>query len=329
MNSLPIIDVSPLVENANDTSAVAVEIREACTNIGFFYITGHGIDESLQNQLELLSQKFFELPESVKNSIRMEYGGKAWRGYFSVGEELTSNIPDQKEGLYFGKELLPNHPLVKAQTPLHGSNLFPNELKNFKSVVLEYIDKMEKLGHALMKGLSASLGLAPDYFHQHYTNDPLILFRIFHYPPVDYSKTNKKYWGVGEHTDYGVLTILKQDLVGGLQVKSNNKWIDAPPIKNTFVCNIGDMLERMTKGLYQSTAHRVKNESGKSRMSFPLFFDPNYFAEVLPLPIENTAIKNNNQKRWDNANVHEFKGTYGEYLLQKVGKVFPELKNKV
>ena len=147
----------------------------------------------------------------------------------------------------------------------------------------------------------------------------MVLFRIFHYPPVTGDA-----WGVGEHTDYGVLTILRQDEVGGLQVKSPAGWVDAPPVPGSFVCNIGDMLDRMTGGFYRSTPHRVRNVSGRSRLSFPVFFDPNFHARVVAINPDLDGQDDRHQ-RWDGANVHEFSGTYGDYILSKVAKVFPQL----
>lgn len=134
---------------------------------------------------------------------------------------------------------------------------------------------------------------------------------------------------MGEHTDYGLLTILKQDDLGGLQVKTRSGWIDAPPIANSFVCNIGDMLDRLTGGLYRSTPHRVKNVSGRSRLSFPFFFDPNFNAELHPIEIKGAKVDDNKNERWDKASVHEFRGTYGDYVLSKVAKVFPQLRQEV
>jgi isopenicillin N synthase-like dioxygenase len=126
---------------------------------------------------------------------------------------------------------------------------------------------------------------------------------------------------VGEHTDYGLLTLLAQDDVGGLQVKTPQGWNEAPPIDGALVCNIGDMLDRMTGGTYRSTPHRARNVSGRGRLSFPFFFDPGWNAEILPLP----TARDDSAERWDRANVHAFSGTYGDYLLGKVSKVFPEL----
>jgi isopenicillin N synthase-like dioxygenase len=112
--------------------------------------------------------------------------------------------------------------------------------------------------------------------------------------------------------------------LGGLQVKVNSQWISAPPVANSFVCNIGDMLDRLTGGLYRSTTHRVKNFSGKDRLSFPFFFDPNFNARIEPIKLGD-KVDDNWRERWDKTSVHEFSGTYGEYLLGKVARVFPKL----
>jgi isopenicillin N synthase-like dioxygenase len=328
-NTLPVINIAPLlppsIHHSSACQAVATEIGQACRRFGFFYITGHGVAEDLQQQLETSARQFFAQPTEVKSEINMARGGRAWRGYFPVGAELTSGQPDRKEGLYFGAELDAQHPLVQAKTPLHGPNLFPNHLPELRTAVLEYLTAMTTLGHALMRGIALSLGLPDSYFATRYTGDPLILFRIFNYLAEAHPESN---WGVGEHTDYGLLTILKQDDAGGLQVKTPTGWLNAPPLPNTFVCNLGDMLDRLTGGLYRSTPHRVRNVSGRDRLSFPFFFDPNFHAEIEPLPLAQIPLDNGSE-RWDRANVHEFRGTYGDYLLAKVARVFPQLRDEV
>jgi isopenicillin N synthase-like dioxygenase len=316
----------PIVDLAQDKQKVAAAVRKACCESGFFYIVNHGVDAALQERLETLSHVFFQKDEAYKMRWRMALGGKAWRGYFPVGGELTSGKPDLKEGLYLGTELPADHPKVKAGVPLHGANLFP-DLPGFKEAILAYMDAVTNLGHRLMEIIGLSLGLSPDHFHRNYTQDPLILFRIFHYPP-DPKPQSTESWGVGEHTDYGLLTILKQDDCGGLQVKSRSRWVEAPPVKDSFVCNIGDMLDRMTGGLYKSTPHRVKNISGRNRYSYPLFFDPGFDTEVKAIPLAKVH-QDDSAERWDKASVHAFQGTYGDYVLSKVSKVFPELKQDV
>ena len=186
----------------------------------------HGVSQELQARLEALSRGFFAQNLDTKMRIRMELGGGAWRGYFPVGGELTSGEPDIKEGLYFGAELGEDDPRVRAGVPMHGANLFP-EIPGSREAVLGYMAVLRELGHALTRGVALSLGLAPSYFADRYMRDPLILFRIFHCPPVPPSDAER--WGVGRAHGHGVLTILRQDEVGGLQVKSRSGWIDAPP----------------------------------------------------------------------------------------------------
>jgi isopenicillin N synthase-like dioxygenase len=123
-----------------------------------------------------------------------------------------------------------------------------------------------------------------------------------------------------------LLTILKQDDAGGLEVKSKGDWIPAPPIPGSFICNIGDMLDRMTAGVYRSTPHRVHNVARRDRLSFPFFFDPAWNARVQPIARPDaSAVASDRQERWDHASAHDFGGTYGEYVLAKVAKVFPHL----
>jgi isopenicillin N synthase-like dioxygenase len=200
-------------------------------------------------------------------------------------------------------------------------------MPEFRETVLEYMAAMTALGHTLMAGVAMSLGLERTYFADRYTADPLILFRIFNYPAASDAAGAEPRWGVGEHTDYGLLTILKQDDTGGLQVKSRGTWIPAPPVRGAFLCNIGDMLDRMTGGQYRSTPHRVQNVTRRDRLSFPFFFDPDFDAEVRPIDMPAAGrIAVDRHERWDGASVHEVSGTYGEYVLSKVSKVFPQLR---
>ncbi|HYT26059.1 MAG TPA: 2-oxoglutarate and iron-dependent oxygenase domain-containing protein [Actinomycetota bacterium] len=329
---LPVVDVGPLADQTGGQPEVAARLAHACRRCGFFYVTGHGVDEGLQRRLEQLSRAFFAQEESAKLEIRLALGGRALRGYFPVGAELTSGRPDRKEGIYFGTELCPDDPRVLAGTPLHGSNLFPAGSPELRDTVLAYMAAMTRLGHTLMAGIAQSLGLEASYFADRYTADPLTLFRIFNYPPDPSPAGQEESWGVGEHTDYGLLTILKQDDSGGLEVRSGGRWIAAPPVAGSFVCNIGDMLDRMTGGRYRSTPHRVRNQARHDRLSFPFFFDPSFDARVEPIPRDSSSPAGDGSgaptvadQRWDRASVHEFQGTYGDYVLGKVARVFPEL----
>ncbi|WP_421118722.1 isopenicillin N synthase family dioxygenase [Aquihabitans daechungensis] len=331
MDQLPVIDVSPIVAGVGSPSATdgeaaaAAAIDAACRDLGFFVIRGHGIEPDLLDALDAAARAFFALPEVDKRAIAMERGGRAWRGWFPEGGELTSGRPDHKEGLYFGAELPTDDPRVAAGLPLHGPNLFPATPAELGPSVRAWIDAMTGLGHALVRGVAIGLGLAPGWFDEHLTADPTVLFRIFRYPPLPESADG---WGVAEHTDYGLLTILAHDGTPGLQVRSSGGWIDVPAVPGTFVVNLGDMLERMTGGRYLSTPHRVRHQrAGRDRLSFPFFFDPGWDAEIRPVPEAAPADPLVDPERWDGASVHDWSGTYGDYLTAKVAKVFPALSD--
>ena len=237
--------------------------------------------------------------------------------------ELTSGLPDRKEGLYVGLEHSPDHPRVLSGTPLHGANLFPPD--GLGPAILEWLDALRPVADALMCGIAVGLGLPADWFERNLTADPTVLFRIFHYPALPDNVSSNE-WGVGEHTDYGLLTLLAQDSLGGLQVRTpTGAWLDVPAEPGVLVCNIGDMLDRLTEGRYRSTPHRVRNVSGVSRLSFPYFFDPSWDAEVPVLPLDGSPPADDADRRWDGASVHAWTGRYGDYLTSKVAKVFPDL----
>jgi isopenicillin N synthase-like dioxygenase len=323
IDGLPIIDLTVLGRSEADFGRIAYALDRACAEFGFFYVIGHGIDPSSVAALETLARRFFALPEAQKLAIAMTRGGRAWRGYFPLGGELTSGRPDRKEGIYFGTELGPQDPRVQGGLPLHGANLYP-DLPQFRERLLTYLDTVTALGQQLLAAIAYGLGLSRDYFLERYTRDPTVLFRIFNYPPADIAEA----LGVGEHTDYGLLTLLRQDEVGGLEVRHGDRWMAAPPVTDSFVCNVGDMLERLTAGRYVSALHRVRNVTSQSRISMPLFLDPGFEAVLEPIPLasgRNNWSVGSRTPRWDSTDLATISGTYGDYLLGKVAKVFPDL----
>ena len=343
--SLPLIDVGSLLSGSPSSlsvSSCANEIDSACRHSGFFRITNHGVSTELRQRLDKLSREFFALDNSLKAQCAMPLAGSAWRGWFGVGQELTSGVPDRKEGLYIGQQLSTDDPRVIARTPLHGANLYPQVPAELGACADEWFAAMQNLGAALMRGVALGLQMPADWFAQTIAREPTCLFRIFHYPPVNSSRVPQdgiSEWGVAEHTDYGLLTILAQDDCGGLQVRmpgsamrgsvssaiDDDIWLDVPAEPDVFVVNIGDMLDRLTLGRYRSTAHRVKNSSGRERMSYPFFIDPSWDATVAPLPLDGTPPSDDAARRWDGTSVQAWTGTYGDYLTAKVSKVFPAL----
>jgi len=189
------------------------------------------------------------------------------------------------------------------------------------------MDTLERLGQAIMRGVALGLNLPGDYFRNNYLQKPAYRCITLNYPPNHEDKGEIK-WGVGEHTDYGLLTILKQDMSGGLQVKTaNDEWIEAMPVDNSFVVNIGDMLQTATNGLYVSTLHRVQNKyTGKNRFSCPFFLDPVWDAEIQPLPTCYTQLRENETKRIKSERSSSYTGNYGEYATAKFSASFSGTK---
>jgi isopenicillin N synthase-like dioxygenase len=347
---VPTIDLTPLRALAGvdpaDPSAAAVraacaeavaQIGDACERYGFLQIVGHGVDPDLRRRLHLAAERFFALDDTEKDRVAMRHGGRAWRGWFGVGHELTAGVPDDKEGYYFGEELDPQDRRVAEGWPLHGANVFPDRPEELGPLVLEWISQVTAAGQVLLSGIAMALGLEPNWFDR-WCAEPTVLFRIFHYPPPPPGFAGS--WGVAEHTDYGLVTLLVQDDSGGLEVRTGGRagnssvsgggtgeWVEVPPTDDAIVCNLGDMMERVTGGRFRSTPHRVRLPT-TDRYSFPLFLDPAWDAEVRPIPgMEPTdrALAEASAGRWDGASVFDLDGTYGDYLLAKVSRVFPEL----
>ncbi len=298
------------------------QIDRACRTLGFFALTNHGISEAQRNELLHTAQEFFGLPAEEKNRVALSTGGPAWRGWFPLGDELTSGVPDLKEGYYFGQEL------PVDQRPLHGPNQWPARPTTLAPVVTKWMLDMEALGQRVLALMAEGLGLAPTFFADELTASPTPLFRIFRYPPHPDGAADR--WGVAEHSDYGLLTLLAHDGTPGLEVHVGDRWIAAPHDPDLIICNLGDMLDRLTGGRYRSTPHRVRNHAGHDRYSFPFFLDPSWSAVVRPLTFSDTwEVPHDAHARWDRANLRNVDTTYGEWLTAKVSKVFPSLADQV
>ena len=314
MRSLPIVD-------PGDADAAA-RIDAACRTAGFFAVPLAEPLRPLRDEVIATAAEFFALPEANKARVAMAHGGRAWRGWFPLGGELTSGVPDRKEGYYFGAELPPD------PRPMHGPNLWPQHPARMRPVVTEWMTAMEALGQQVLALMAEGLGLDPGWFARGLTAAPTPLFRIFRYPPHPDGDTAT--WGVGEHTDYGLLTLLATDGTPGLEVKVAGEWVAAPADADLVICNLGDMLDRLTGGRYRSNPHRVRNHDGHDRNSLPFFLDPGWDAVVEPLTLDDGwQVPLDAAARWDRQNLRDLHGTYGEWLGAKVAKVFPDLADGV
>jgi len=179
MIEVPVVDLRALTEapDAAALASVANEVDRACREVGFFSVVNHGVDVALVERLASLARTFFALPTADKEAVAMVRGGTAWRGWFPLHGELTSGVPDHKEGYYFGRELAPTDPRVEHGLPLHGANLFPRAPAELRGTVLEYLDALEALGQRLTRIISVGLGLGPDELRARWFRDPVTLLR--------------------------------------------------------------------------------------------------------------------------------------------------------
>ncbi len=283
-DSIPIIDLTPLREGGEaGRRAVAAAIGEACRGIGFFYLSGHGVPAHLRADVFAMAKAFFESPEALKRTAL--YSAKSGnRGFIPMkGEALDpTKAPDLKEAFNIGLDLPAEDPEIRAGAPFRAANLWP-DLPGFRTTTLAYFDAVWALGRVLHTAFATELGLPTDFFEDK-LDRPMATLRLLHYPARP-AALDEGQLGAGEHTDYGCVTLLATDAVGGLEVRTRTgEWIAAPFIPDTFICNIGDCLMRWTNDVYLSTPHRVVSPAGSERYSIAFFLDPNPEAEVACLP---------------------------------------------
>ena len=281
--SIPVIDISPLYgEDLADARAVAADIRHASIEAGFFYIRGHHMLPDLMRATLMASKFFFSRPEAEKRSIQVN---GAHRGYVPFAQTTLGRQykADLKESFNFAFPFAADDPDVVAGKPLIGVNQWPQGEEVWRGVLEDYYRTLFEVGQRVLEGFALALEAPRTYFRDLYKR-PLVRTRLLHYPPQP-EGSGEDQFGAAPHTDWGCMTLLWQDQVGGLQVRNRaGQWIDAPYIEGTFVVNIGDMLERWSNDLFVSTPHRVVNASGRERYSIPMFYDPDFDTAVECLP---------------------------------------------
>ena len=244
--AIPVIDISPLVAgDASGERDVAHQIGAACRGIGFFYITGHGVARETRERVFGGAAEFFQGPARVKDALGFS-GAGGNRGYIRLGEETLDpgKAPDVKEAFNIGLELAPHDPDLIAEKPFRALNVWP-DVPGFRTIMLEYFDRMWQVGVTLHRAFAMDLGLDPTFFAAKFRK-PMATLRLLHYPPPR-APLAEGQLGAGVHTDYGNVTLLATDAVGGLMVRDRNgRWLDAPVIADALVCNIGDCLMRWT-----------------------------------------------------------------------------------
>ncbi|BBY16843.1 isopenicillin N synthase family dioxygenase [Mycolicibacterium litorale] len=278
--SVPIVDISGLRStDPAEQERVAADLGAAARDVGFFYLSGSGVDESLFDRMLAATKQFFALP--LEEKMRSYIGlSRCHRGYVPVGEEGVADQanPDLKEAFDTALDLPADDPDHLAGNPMLGPNTWP-DLPGFAESVTAYYTAVLEVGQRLLRAFAIALGEDPDVFSRHATKTPSQL-RLVHYP---FNPDAEDRMGIGAHTDYECFTLLKPTAPGLEVLNGAGEWIDVPPVPGTFVVNVGDMLELWTNGTFVATSHRVRKVK-EERYSFPLFFNVDYDTEVKPLP---------------------------------------------
>ena len=279
----------PTIDLAAPDAEVAAQICTACREVGFFALVGHGISRGQRDAVFAASARFFALPREEKMALHTSTNSHN-RGWTPMGEQTfrrdKQTQGDTKEGFYIGRDISDSHPL--AGTPLHGPNIWPREelLPGWRATMEAYFQVAGNLALRLTRLLALSLGL-PAHALDDKFDQPIQVLRLLHYDAVP-SALDDSGCGVfacGEHTDWGVLTLLLTDENPGLQILlKSGEWVDIAPQPDALIVNLGDMLERWTNGIYRSTPHRVLNVNGDERYSVPFFLEPNFHAVIECLP---------------------------------------------
>lgn len=282
--AIPVIDVSSVISRT-DITGVATAIHSAATEFGFFYITGHGIDQSLIDAAFAVSRDFFALPDADKATIAVNTNQRGWMAT-GMSQLQGAKTHDLKEVFFWGTETAADDPDVRAGKPLVAVNQWPTQVfPRLEIELLPYYDALCSMARHIMSAIAVSLGQPRNFFDAYYQK-PLARGQLVYYPPSTAGDESEERFGVAPHTDFGVLTLLLQDNSGGLQVRLNSgTWIEAPPIDGTLVCNIGDLLARWSNDRFASTLHRVINRSNGARYSIPVFFDPHTDTVVDPVEL--------------------------------------------
>ena len=298
-SSIPVIDISAL--RSGDRAAMkakAAEIGKACEEVGFFYITNHGVPEALIARTYELSRRFHYSPIEQRDSVHVRHS-PGTRGWAPVSQEDDDGDPElyrlvepSPEHDYLTKprlhaafdlslELSEDDPDFKAGNLMLVPNQWPAWIPEFREQVMEYYDAVTEVGRQLFDAFALHLDLPEDFFAKLTRKAPSQL-RLLHYPPNDLPMDNDNL-GIGAHSDFECFTILNQQAPGLQVMNTADEWVAAPPIDGAFIVNVGDLLEGWTNGRFKATQHRVVN-TGKERFSMPLFFAVDYHTEIEPLP---------------------------------------------
>ncbi|MFH8371691.1 isopenicillin N synthase family dioxygenase [Streptomyces sp. NPDC018031] len=281
---LPVIDLSAASGGPRERAELHSRLHSAAHDVGFFQLTGHGVTEAETAALTRAMRDFFALPEADRLAIS-NLSSPHFRGYTRTGDEHTAGSRDWRDQLDIGAERPPRvpGPGEPAYWWLEGPNQWPAALPGLRATALGWIDRLAGVAGRLLHELLAAIGAPPDFYDHAFGDEPHLHLKLVRYPGRAPDGADQ---GVGAHKDYGFLTLLLQDRIGGLQVeRSDGRFHDVPPLPGAFVVNLGELLEVATDGYLKATHHRVVSPpGGRERFSVPFFYNPRLDARIEPLP---------------------------------------------
>ena len=305
-SAIPVIDITPL-RDGSDAVTVAKALHAASQGMGFIYIKGHGIQDETIKAAYASALAFFRHSTTEKSKVTVSTKHRGWLPQGGVVMAAGVNA-DLKESFIWGTEDTDENTL--EDHPLRGTNRWPAFVPELQKHAMDYFNQAQEVALHLMRGFALGLNLEEGFFLR--SNLAPLSRASFVYYPSQSKNLGMQQFGAGPHTDFGVLTILCQDAVGGLQIEDiDGKWIEAPPIKGSLVVNVGDLLSRWTDGTYRSTKHRVINNSGSERLSLVLAYDPDPDTIIDACNIFGTGHK-----------AAEEPITCGDYLIWRFEKAF-------
>ncbi|QLK61183.1 isopenicillin N synthase family oxygenase [Enterobacteriaceae bacterium Kacie_13] len=286
--NIPLIDFSQFSASPQKREAFLSELRYAAREIGFFYLKNHGIDKTLLCDVQNASRQFFALPEEEKLAVAM-INSSHFRGYNRAASEITRGQPDWREQFDLGAERpkLPIDDSTPAWARLQGPNQWPEALPELRPLLLRWQQEMTAMSLSLLRAFALALKLPEEAFDPLYGEKPNEHIKLIRYPGRPEGEGNQ---GVGAHKDSGFLSFLLQDDQRGLQVEvEKDQWVEALPVPDTLVVNIGELLELATNGYLRATVHRVVSPpAAGERLSLAFFLGAQLDAVVplFPLPPE-------------------------------------------
>jgi len=275
---IPIVDLAGLYgDDPAARQAVAARIGAACDEIGFFYAVGHNVPLATIERAVAMADRFFHLPEAERLKVKADSNN---RGYRDVWDSLHRNGKNNaRDSFDLGFPVTADDPEVRAGTPLYAPNNWP-DLPGFREAIETYYGETYKLGMKILEGFALYLGKPANFFTRRFTK-PVADMVINHY--LGNAGLHISDQASGPHTDHGIVTILWQDELGGLEVMGKDgKWISVTPLRGSYIINIGELMKRWTNGRFKATVHRVVHLRDMPRYSMPLFCNPDFRTIVDP-----------------------------------------------